>query len=59
MSRHSLTSESRLKTLHIPRHLSHVLMHGMVLCIICQHACFRGVKCPCCREKEPLYREAA
>lgn len=39
-----------MKTLILPKHLSHVLAHGMILCVICEHVCCKGVKCPCCKE---------
>lgn len=41
-----------MKTLIVPKHLSHVLKGGMIFCVICQHVCCKGMKCYCvsCRE---------
>lgn len=38
-----------MKTLTIPKHLSHVLSHGMILCVICERVCNRAFPCYCHR----------
>lgn len=37
-----------MKTVDLPRDLSHVVRDGMRFCVLCEHACVKASRCPCC-----------
>lgn len=36
-----------MKTITVPRHQSHVLTYGVILCVICKQVCNRLFPCYC------------